>query len=341
MIKYIFLIVVSLFILNSCMEEESPVTPYPRPDSLIKTSTISMTSKYTNQVYYSFQKGEPVLSFIYDIWDIGFKSYGDDGYQIILNGAKFMIAADLGTIDFELADTTNNTNITFRYDSSNGDYNNYAIGKWWDMDGSKMISKNHVYIINRGNNISNRKVGYVKFMVTGFENNEYKIRFANLDNSNEFVASIPRDENYNFSYFSFDEGGKLVNVEPISIDWDILFNKYVAILSYEEDGIMNYLPYSVTGVTINERYVEIASDTTMNFNTITLDSIQHLTFSKRPDYIGHEWKLFNLTGVSYAVRPEINYILKDLNGFFWKFHFTFFYNEQGERGYPKFDFKRL
>lgn len=337
MIKYIFFLVFGLLLLNSCMEQESPVTPYPRGD--VQTATIGMSSKYINQVYFSFEKGEPVSSYEFDIWDLAFKSYGDDSYHIVLNGAKFMEAADMGPVDF--ASVTSRTDAPFKYDSSDGDYDNYAIGRWWEKSGSNIISKNHVYIINRGNNISNRKVGYIKFMITGFENNEYKVKFANLDNSNEFVASIPRNDNYNFIYFSFSDGGKIVNVEPPSNEWDILFNKYVAILSYEEDGIMNYLPYSVTGVTINERYVEIASDTTMNFNSITLDSIQHLTFSKRPDYIGHEWKLFNLTGESYAVRPEINYILKDLNGFFWKFHFTFFYNEQGERGYPKFDFKRL
>lgn len=339
MIKYIFLIVVSLFVLNSCMEDESPVKPYPRLDSAVKTSTISMTSKYTNQVYFSFQKGEPVFSFVYDIWDIGFRSYGDNGYQIILNGAKFMAAADLGPVKFETADTSN---ATFSYDSTNGDYDHYAIGRWWELDGSKMVSKNHVYVINRGTNNSFRKLGVVKFMVLGFENNEYKIRFANLDNSNDFTASIPRNELHNFSYFSFSDGGKVVSAEPPSQDWDIFFNRYVATLvTYDSINVPTYTPYIVTGITINDRYVEVASDTSMVFDKITLDSITKLTFSKRPDYIGHEWKTFNLTGESYAVRPEINYFLKDKDGFFWKFHFTFFYNEEGERGFPKFDFKRL
>jgi len=321
------------------MEDESPVKPYPRTDSTVKTATIEMTSKYTNQIYFSFQKGAPLSSYIYDIWDIGFRNYGEDELQIILNGAKFMSAADLGKVNFETADTSG---ATFSYDSTNGDYDHYAIGKWWDLDGSKIISKNHVYVINRGTNNSFRKLGFVKFMVLGFENNEYLIRFSNLDNTNNFTAKIPRNSNFNFTQFSFSNGGEVLNVEPPSQDWDIFFNRYVATLvTFDSINVATYTPYIVTGITINNRYVEVASDTSMVFDSITLDSIQKFNFSNRPDYIGHEWKTFNLTGESYAVRPEINYVLKDINGFFWKFHFTFFYNEDGERGYPKFDFKRL
>jgi len=315
------------------MEEELPVTAYPRGD--VQSGTAEMTSKYSNQVYYSFDQGKVVASNPYDIWDLAFRSYGDDAYHIILNGAKFMEAADMGEVAFE--SVLNRDNAEFRYDSTNGDYDNYALGKWWENNGSNVISKNHVYIINRGNNIANKKVGYIKMMIAGFENNEYKIKFANLDGSNEFVASIPRNEEYNFVHFSFSDGGKVVDVEPISKNWDIVFFKYIAFLAFE-GGL---LPYSVTGVMINDKYVEIASDTSMNFNDITLDSISKFIFSKKPDYIGHEWKSFTLNGESYAVRPEINYFLKDYNDFYWKFHFTFFYNDKGERGYPKFDFKKL
>jgi len=337
MIKLISYLLTLLLLLNSCMEEESPVAPYPRGS--VQTATINMTSKYINQVYFSFANGSAVSSYEFDIWDLAFKSYGEDDYYILLNGAKFMEAADMGNVPFESVVSKNNA--PFKYDSTNGDYKDYSIGKWWDGTGNNIVSKNHTYIVNRGNNTANRKVGYVKFTILGIENNEYKIKFANLDNSNEFVYSIPRNEAFNCTYFSFSDGGKIVDVEPPSQSWDIFFNKYIAILEYEEDGVKDYLPYSVTGVTINDRYVEVASDTSMNFNSITIDSVQSMTFSKRPDCIGHEWKSFNLQGESYAVRPEINYILKDRNGFLWKFHFTFFYNELGERGYPKFDFERL
>ncbi|HRP02499.1 MAG TPA: HmuY family protein [Candidatus Kapabacteria bacterium] len=333
---YILFVIVLAFVLSSCIKEETPVQPYPRGD--LETETIEMTAKYTNQVYFSFEKGQSVSSYIYDIWDLAFKSYGED-YYIMLNGAKFMEAADMGEVAFE--SVTSRKDAPFRYDSTNGDYADYSIGKWWEDKDNSIISKKHVYIINRGNNTNNRKVGYVKFMVLGIENNEYKIRFANLDNSNDYVIYVPRNEGINFTHISLDDGGKIVNIEPPSQSWDLLFNKYIAILLYEEEGNIDHLPYSVTGVTINDRYVEVGADTTLDFKSITIDDIPKFKFSKRPDCIGHEWKSFTLQGESYTVRPEINYILKDKNGFYWKFHFTFFYNEKGERGYPQFDFKRL
>lgn len=331
-LKYIY-ILIFIFIITSCMEEDIPVKPYPRGDE--KTATIEMTSKYSNQIYFHFETGEVVKQNQYDIWDLAFMSYGNDSYYVLLNGAKFMEAADFGNVSFE--SITSSKDAKFRYDSTNADYDNYSIGKWWKKQDGKILSNDHVYIINRGNNIQGKKLGYIKMMFLGIENNQYKIKFSNLDGSNESIALIPRDEKYNFIYFSFNDGGKILELEPESTKWDLLFTKYIAFLPFEG----NLLPYSVTGVLINNRYVSVASDTTMNFKDITLDSIKRFTFSNRPDYIGHEWKKFTLTGESYAVRPEINYFLNDYQGFYWKFHFTFFYNEKGERGYPKFDFKKL
>lgn len=328
-ILYIFCLIVFL---TSCMENDSPVAPYPRGD--IKQSKIEMGAKYLNHAYFSFEKGQVTGSYLMDKWDVSFQSYGDDNLYILLNGAKFMEAANMGDVPYE--SVTSRNGALFSYDSSNGDYQNSAIGQWWEIKDSKLISKNNVYILNRGMNASNRQIGYVKFMVLGFDNNTYTIKYSNLDGSNEHTATITRNDDYNYIYYSFTEH-KTMDIEPPSKDWDILFSKYIAFLPYED----SLMAYSVTGITINHRYVSVASDTTMEFKSITLDSVINLNYSNRPDYIGHEWKYFSLNGDYYTPRPEINYFLKDFNGFYWKFHITSFYNEEGVRGYPTFDFKKL
>ncbi|HRS01468.1 MAG TPA: HmuY family protein [Bacteroidota bacterium] len=36
-----------------------------------------------------------------------------------------------------------------------------------------------------------------------------------------------------------------------------------------------------------------------------------------------------------------DYIIKSVNGYLYKLHFTAFYNEKGVKGYPKFEFQKL
>ncbi|MFA5511660.1 MAG: HmuY family protein, partial [Candidatus Kapaibacterium sp.] len=101
------------------------------------------------------------------------------------------------------------------------------------------------------------------------------------------------------------------------------------------------LPYSVTGVLINHTLTEASADSIKPFNQITLEDIDNYTFSKSPGFIGHEWKNFELNGEVYTAKDYITYIMKDVRGFYWKFRFIDFYNDDRQRGYPKFEFIKL
>ena len=41
----------------------------------------------------------------------------------------------------------------------------------------------------------------------------------------------------------------------------------------------------------------------------------------------------------YSVRDDINYIIKDTQGRYFKFRFIDFYNSEGNKGYPKFEYQ--
>ena len=49
----------------------------------------------------------------------------------------------------------------------------------------------------------------------------------------------------------------------------------------------------------------------------------------------------NFNTNAYSVNPKMNYILKVADGFYYKLHFLDFYNDQGIKGYPKFEFQKL
>ncbi len=326
---YIFIISISL---SSCFKEDIPVKPYDRGNSHI--AIIPMTPEYSHQYYYKFETNSIVKENPFDIWDLAFQCYGDE-YYILLNGAKFMEAADLGKIDFN--SNINKNNAEYKYDSTNGDFNDYAIGKWWENDNSTVISKNHIYLINRGKDIAGKKMGYIKMQILSADSSEYKIKFADLDGKNEYIFNINRDTNYNYIMFSFSNGGEKLILEPERKDWDIEFTKLIAFLPYNN----SLLPYGVTGIIINHTEVEVYSDSLSNYDDINLNIAENFNYSKKPGYIGHEWKDFELNGEIYSAKTYMNYVLKDNLGFYWKFRFIDFYNDDGLRGYPKFEFQKL
>jgi len=188
--------------LTSCFKQDIPVKPFDRGDT--KVAIIPMSPDYSHQFYYKFETNSIVSNNPYDIWYLAFQCYGNDFY-ILLNGAKFMEAADMGEVSFE--SVKDRTNAEFKYDSTNGKYDNYSIGKWWDKNETIVLSKNHIYIINRGKDITSKKIGYVKMQIMNADSSEYKIRFANLDGSGEYISTVKRDTLYNYKMFSFDNGG--------------------------------------------------------------------------------------------------------------------------------------
>ena len=71
--------------------------------------------------------------------------------------------------------------------------------------------------------------------------NSFSIKYGNLDvagETKEISCSAYTDKN--FVYFSFGSG-ELLDIEPESSSWDLLFTKY-----YDES-----IPYNVTGVLTN------------------------------------------------------------------------------------------
>ena len=69
------------------------------------------------------------------------------------------------------------------------------------------------------------------------------------------------------------------------------------------------------------------------------------SFSRRGDFIGHEWKDVevdvNSNTAVYVVNSDKIYIVKDTEGFYYKLRFISYYNELGEKGFPVFEHKRL
>jgi len=329
--------IIAIF-LNSCIPDESPVTPHQSGD--VQIATAEMGNLYGNQVYFSFKSDTIVSVNKITDWDIEFCCIPDT-FAIRLNSAKFMTVFNTKKLKFDnvTANDTNNLDVSqWLYDNPKGKLDSTAIGKWWELiKAGEVISKSEVYIVNRGVNERGKPQGYKKFQILGFENNSYYIKIANLDGSDVQELEIPRNPLKNFVQVSFNSTAKIVNIEPNSMDWDLCFTKYTELL-YTNDGVPTW--YSVTGPLINPKTVAVAVDTSKTFEQITYEDISKYSFSSYINSIGHTWKWFDLGKGAYIINPNINFILRTQIGYI-KMHFVGFYNQTGEKGYPKFEYQRL
>ena len=164
----------------------------------------------------------------------------------------------------------------------------------------------------------------------------YLIRFADLDNQNEGTLSIDRDASTNFICFSFEDG--ILDIEPDRNSWSFKVSRYTSMLVTDEGN--NY-PYIVFGVLLNQNRVVAALDTIHDFTEITIGDTLDVQFTNKWDVIGYEWKYYDFDAEIYTIVPENSYIIRDRDGYYYKLRFIDFYSDQGEKGYPKFEFLAL
>jgi hypothetical protein len=292
-----------------------------------------MGSNYAQQFFYDLKQVRPVKEYNKVDWDLRFQS--NNNFYIYLNSAKFMRVAHTGTTDF--ASVTASTGLRFSFDYPNGSTDSNAIGKWGDFSGTTINSYKEVYVIDRGLDALGNNLGMKKMVITGYTSNAYQIKFANLDGTDEHSYNIQKDSTYNYTYFNFNSGGSTPLIEPPKSDWDLWFTQYSTWLY--DVGTNSYIEYLVVGVVINPYATEVAFDTTNHFNDITLLEAQAKHYYHNWDIIGYGWKNPNLSGGSahYTVYSNVTYMVHTQHNEYFKLRFIDFYNNSGEKGYPKFD----
>ena len=74
---------------------------------------------------------------------------------------------------------------------------------------------------------------------------------------------------------------------------------------------------------------------------ISAENVAALEYTTRADVIGYDWKYYDFDAGVYTIVPDMNYVIRDREGFFYKFRFVDFYSDLGVKGYPTFEFVRL
>ncbi len=320
------------FILVACMPEDVPVSPFDRGNAII--SQIVLESDYKWQSFFNLSENRELKRSLMNEWDLAF-SCSDSSYTVLVNTATFMQIEDKGNVAFE--DISSVKNPVFRAESPDGydDIDSTAIRQWYDIVNNKVVSKNHVYIVNMGVTSIGRPLGNKKMMIIRADEIEYEIRVSDLNGKNDRNIIVKRNPNLNYVCISL-KNDEVFDFEPQSETWDLLFTKYT--FSFYEP---EYIPYSVTGVLINPKYVVAAVDTVHSYSEITSDLIDSYQFSNKMDIIGYDWKKVDIETSVYTIYPNINYIIRDIKGFYYKLHFIDYYDDEGKKGAPKFEFQKL
>ncbi|HLO91164.1 MAG TPA: HmuY family protein [Lentimicrobium sp.] len=334
----LFLIpVITLF--TSCFKEDERVIPY-NPGN-VQTTVITMEEDYRLMSFFKLYTGEVVdSSFKYD-WDLAISTKAND-YTLFPNTSLFMKVAHTGAYNFDSIYTIPN-NAEWKFDSSDGDSSGNAIGLWWLDADSALLNAGEVLLIDRGIDFDGLPLGYLKIQpLLNHQSNTVEIKISKIDNTEQRSFSFTRDNSHSLETMSFQDGLNEKQPFPAANDWDLWFTQYTTLLFTDEGDAY---PYLVTGALINKDNTSVALDTIHPFNEITRETADASSLSSRYDFIGYDWKKINgdvTSGeITYTARTNYVYIIKTSEGFFYKLRFIDFYNDQGKKGYPKFEFQRL
>lgn len=323
-LQKIAVIVSMVLSFSSCINKENAVPLLPPGDESI--AYVEMGELYPWQIYYSLKNNTEVSKNLYTDWDLGFETT-NEGNHIKLNSAKFkMEAYPITSKDFSSITIADTIGVNSKIDMPSGSLDSTAIGNWNPGD---------IFILNRGTDEQGKNLGMCKIQFISVNTTKYVVRFSNMDGSGDKTMDIEKDNRFNFCFLSFNDGGKIVNIEPFKTDWDIVFTKYTHYYSDLD------IRYSTVGCLLNSYKTFAVEDTvSKTFKEINLSKVTNLKFSEFISAIGFDWKEFNLTLNKFSVDPNRFYIIRGQQDIYYKLHFIDFYLN-GVKGAPKWEYQRL
>jgi len=324
------LIILLLLSLQACFKEEELIPPHEQGD--LEEGQAALGPQYESQVYFDLSDNQVVSSSPVTEWDLSFES-NTGGWIIRLNSAQFMLAGN--SMDTLFSAELNMDDLEMRFDTSDGNPDSTAIGEWYEITDDSTWSHSYVFLVDRGTDPEGNLLGEkkVQFDIQG---EAFQLRYANPDNSRDTTVLILRDPDMDRVYYSFEDG--MVDIAPLPGQWSLLFTRYTTMLVTDEGE--DY-PYLVVGVLLNPNEVVAARDTIHDFTDISAENILALEYTTQADVIGYDWKYYDFDNGVYTIVPDMNYVIRDRDGFFYKLRFIDFYSDQGVKGYPTFEFVRL
>ncbi len=322
----LFPIITAALLFSSCQKDEKPYAVPPKGDA--KNAQVSIGEDYETQVYFSMTKGQ-IAANKYRDWDISFTT-GTEKSELWMNGGKGVLVYPTGKTDFATAiDPGTIPANGWIYDNPSGLSGASGLGL--------LAETGHIGELLV---VSDGEGNYYKLQVTAASATQYSLMAAPVTATSGTAVTLTKDDQYNYVYYSFTKGN--LQVEPPKTEWDILFTRYRHVYyKYNEDG-SDFL-YYVNGVLTNPYKTESGDDSTRAYDFNAFGKTDAEAFRRYPnvDVIGFDWKVVNITTGQYTVKPKAVFVVKDQHDVLWKLHFVGFYDGDGKKGNPQFEYQNF
>lgn len=311
-----------------------------------------------NQVYVDLSTGQmttvPRVS-----WDLGF--YTGDDFRVILNSSVKMSAKSLATTDISLSAIADDTMLigqgagnASQVDAPSGNISQTAIAAITAED-----SQNQVYLINLGSNPAQTQPslgsvgadtgthrGWKKIRILRASDNNYRLQYADLDQTNYQEVIIEKQPDYNFVFFSFTTQAQVM-VEPQKQAWDLNFTTFTNTFAFGTSEIPYFYSDFILHNSRGGATAYSVSTDNYNYEAFSLSDVDYTLFATDQTTIGATWRSTSVTGPNgvpvseFVVFTNLFYVIKDAQGNIYKLRMTQGVLENGERGHPKFVYQLL
>ena len=316
-----------MLLLWACEKEEKPFPP--APGGLL---TAGMGSDYRTTLYFDLSSGEFVQSSDRDLYSLSFSSDENDT-AVFLNSFNFMFAKASGDTNFSaVSDTVGG--VQWTYDYPDGDSKKTALRKMVNKDGE--VSK-EVFVLDMGYDADLNRLPFWKVQLHSYNADGYRIRYGPLDGSTSSWAYVERKDGYRRVMFDFLSAQQL-QFEPLRQSWHLCFTQYS---DYDLTTEGDTVPYLVRGVLLDGERVSAAMVENLSWDEINFETAVSMAKVRDANKIGYDWKRYDFDALGYVIEPDRIYILDaGLEGLF-KLRFLDYYNDEGERGYARFELEGL
>ncbi len=323
-----FLLLIAAFF-SSCFQREVPLSP--REAGPVQSDRVDLGDNYSFQIYYDLSEGAVSGRNERMDWDLAI-ARNDSSLTVWLNSSRAMMAARTQSSRFDTL--LRAEDLDFKWDQPSGGPSGAVIGEIWKQG---KLSR-EIFMLDMGVRPDASSPGYRKLQFESWDGDTLGLRFANPDLPEVHHLRVSlRDTGRYFQYISLLQMKKAESVSAPKENWDLLFTQHLRIFFVDGDS----LPYLVNGVLLNPWHTLAARDSLHAFAEITREMMDEFEFTHARDVIGYDWKRYDFNSNQYSIVPGRNYIIRDAAGYYYKLRFTGYYDENGRKGVPQFEFQQL
>jgi hypothetical protein len=303
----------------ACENEDST------PASLYTDVTIAMGANSASDVYYNLADGS-ISTVNRTDWDIAFSVPTQSATVLINEGAGVELYCVGDTNDWDLLDDNTIASLKPRFNDKSG----WSVGAFnRNADPTDAFNFGWGHYNMADHNVYGDSIYVIKLTDGTYRKFFYRERvgatavhfleWANLDGSNPVNTEVTATAyvgTRHFIHYSL-VSQEIVEAEPLTDQWDLLFTRYIIQIPAGPGVIMNYPVMGVlgkSGVTVAKVTEVPPAD--------AVDTDAEGGYTENADAIGYDWKVSDPVTHEISLVDSVSYFVKSTDGKTYQLYFT-------------------